>query len=91
MALTNDDIGKITEHVGAVVEEKIEEKQLLTKKDISYLPTKDDFYNKMDEVMGELKAIREETQVLSGLHEKVNDHEERFEIIENKLQIPNVS
>jgi hypothetical protein len=66
MALTNDDIGKITEHVGAVVEEKIEEKQLFTKKDISYLPTKDDFYNKMDEVMGELKAIREETQVLSG-------------------------
>lgn len=29
---------------------------------IKYLPTKDDFFTKMDEVMGELKAIREENE-----------------------------
>ena len=47
MALTMTDLDEI----GKVVDERIEEK-------IRNLPTKDEFFGKMDEVVGELKAIR---------------------------------
>lgn len=33
---------------------------------MKFLPTKDEFYTKMDEVMGELKAIREEMAIVTG-------------------------
>ncbi|OGM21014.1 hypothetical protein A2863_01090 [Candidatus Woesebacteria bacterium RIFCSPHIGHO2_01_FULL_38_9b] len=71
---------KDLDEVEKIVDERIEDKT-------RNLPTKDEFFGKMDEVMGELKLIREETSVLSGLHEKVNDHEERIEKIEKKLRI----
>lgn len=31
----------------------------IVREEIKHLPSKNDFYNKMDELMGELKAIRE--------------------------------
>ncbi len=49
ITLTQKDLDEIESLVKDTVEEKIK-----------HLPTKDDFYGKMDEVMGELKAIREE-------------------------------
>jgi len=55
---------------------------LATKEDISHLPTQDEFYTKMDEVMGELKDIREE-QALQSQH--LSDHEDRIEKIESHL------
>lgn len=36
------------------------------KEKVTHLPTKDQFYTKMDEVMGELKAIREEQTLITG-------------------------
>ena len=57
-------------------------------KKIAYLPTKGEFYNSMDKVMGELKAIREENIVLSYMKRQVNDHEDRIEMVEEKLNIP---
>jgi hypothetical protein len=65
------------------IEEAVETK-LVTKDDLSHLPTKDEFYGKMDEVMGELKAIREEFAVSSH---QVAEHGDRLEKIENKLGI----
>ena len=38
----------------------------IVKDEIKHLPSKDDFYGKMDEVMGELKTIREEITILGG-------------------------
>jgi len=46
---------------------------------ISNLPTKDEFYTKMDEVVGELAKMREENTLLGG---KVYDHEERIAALE---------
>ena len=43
---------------------------------------KDEFYGKMDEVMGELKTIREEVTVLGH---QVSDHDDRIEKIESHL------
>ena len=74
--LTQGNSGEIEK----IVEEKLEDKT-------SRLPTKDEFFGKMDEVMGELKTIRDEQGALSGINAKVNDHDERMVKIEKKLRI----
>ncbi|PJE67571.1 hypothetical protein COU95_01635 [Candidatus Shapirobacteria bacterium CG10_big_fil_rev_8_21_14_0_10_40_9] len=56
--------------------EKIVDKELEEK--IKFLPTKDEFYGKMDELMGEVKAIREEQAVISGYKDKLENHETRI-------------
>lgn len=86
MTLTNSDFKALSNLIDQRIEEKAET-VLATKDDIKHLPTKDEFYERMDKVMGELKAMREEITILSGLNGKVNDHEERIEKIENKLDI----
>lgn len=63
--LTQRDI----EEIDRLITEKLDEKTKL-------LPTKDDFFSKMDEVMGELKAIREE-HALQG--STVLDHSDQLE------------
>lgn len=42
-------------------------------------PTKDELFGKMDEVMGELKTIREE---LAATNSRLIDHEERIDCLE---------
>jgi hypothetical protein len=56
--LGNDDLKAIKGLLEITIDEVIEEKGLVTKEDISHLPTKVEFYAKMDEVVGELKTIR---------------------------------
>lgn len=63
--LTQRDIDEIDK----LITEKLDEKTKL-------LPTKDDFFSKMDDVMGELKAIREE-HALQG--SAVSDHSDQLE------------
>jgi hypothetical protein len=56
------------------IDEVIEEK----------LVTKDEFYTKMDEVMGELQTIREEQTLQSH---QLSDHSDRIEKIEAHLDM----
>jgi predicted nuclease with TOPRIM domain len=63
---------KDLEEIEKVVEEKLEEKLWL-------LPTKDEFFSKMDELMGELSAIRDEQTIIGH---QVSDHEERLSVLE---------
>jgi hypothetical protein len=79
--LDNDDIKAIKTLIEVAFDEQFEER--LDEK-LSHLPTKDEFYTKMDEVMGELKSIREEQAVQS---QHLSDHEDRIEKIENHLGI----
>jgi hypothetical protein len=81
--LDNDDLKAIKNLMQVTIDEAVEEK-LVTKEDLSHLPTKDEFYTKMDEVMGELKTIREE-QSLQSQH--LSDHNDRLEKIESHLGI----
>lgn len=84
MTLTNEDFKNIEKLIEVTLDEKLGvavEDGIATKVDISHLPTKDDFYGKMDEVMGELKAIREEHVVSSG---QIRDHEDRITHLEEK-------
>ena len=80
--LDGNDFQAIKELIEVPVEEVIERKELVTRGDLSHLPTKDEFYEKMDEIMGELKAIREEQTVQS---KHLSNHEDRLHKIESHL------
>jgi uncharacterized protein YigA (DUF484 family) len=84
MPLTPKDLNNIKSLVKVTLDEN---QKFVTKDDIKHLPTKEEFYGKMDEVMGELKVIREEQTILSGVNRKVNDLAERTVKIEHKLQL----
>lgn len=71
MTLTQVDLDEIEK----VVDEKIEDR-------ISNLPTKSEFFTRMDEVVGELKAIRENTTVQTH---QVSEHEDRITSLEEKI------
>jgi hypothetical protein len=50
--LDDDDLKAFKDLMQVTIEDAIESKGLVTKEDVSHLPTKDEFYTKMDEVMG---------------------------------------
>jgi hypothetical protein len=54
--LDSEDLKAIKDLIGVTIEDKLDER--LDAK-LSHLPTNDEFYTKMDEVMGELKVTRE--------------------------------
>jgi len=66
--LTQKDIDQIEE----IMDQKLDEK-------LKLLPTKDEFFTQMGEVMGELKAIREEHATQSH---RLSNHEDRIETLE---------
>jgi hypothetical protein len=80
MTLANSDFRDIKVLVKAVIDE---DETLVRKEDLKYLPSKKEFYNKMDEVVGELKAIREEHSMLSA--RVYDDHEPRIQKLEQLL------
>jgi hypothetical protein len=82
--LDQEDLKAIQNLIEVTVDEVIEKRELVTKSDLSHLPSKDEFYTKMDEVMGELKTIREEQTVQS---QHLSDHEDKIEKIESHLDI----
>lgn len=76
MTLTQVDLNEIETLVKTTVKEEI-----------SNLPTKDEFYGKMDEVMGEIKAVREEQAATAGI---LSSHEDRITKLEEKTGIASV-
>jgi len=79
--LDDQDLKAIRDLIDVELDQKLDEK--LGEK-LSHLPTKDEFYGKMDDVIGELKAMREEVSILSH---QVADHGDRLEKIENHVGI----
>jgi hypothetical protein len=84
MVLSDDDFKNLRDLMKAIMDE---DETIVRKEDIQNLPTKEEFFSKMDEVVGELKRVREEATILSDLNRKVNDSEFRIEKIEEKLNI----
>jgi len=74
--LNQVDIDLITRVLDDRLETKVRE---VVKEELGNFPTKDEFYNSMDQIMGELKATRQEQTILAG---KSSDHEERIESLE---------
>ena len=81
MTLTKKDLSAIRRIVEVTIDETLESK--LNEKLKNY-PSKEEFFDKMDEVMTELKAIREETTVLPS---QVGRNTKRIENIEDKLSL----
>lgn len=81
MTLTDEDLKAIKDLVKITIDEELEEK--LNEK-LKYFPSKEDFFEKMDEIMGELKAMRESQEILT--HKVYEDHEPRIKKIERRLQ-----
>ncbi len=54
------------------------------KASIKFLPSKEEFFTRMDKLSTELVQAREEREVQSY---RLSDHEDRLEIIETKLAI----
>jgi len=77
--LDSDDLKAFKALIEVTFDERLDEK--LDEK-LSHLPTKDEFYEKMDEVMGELKTVREEQAVQSH---QLSDHAGRLDKIESQL------
>jgi hypothetical protein len=62
-----------------------DEETLARKDDIKNLPTKDEFFTEMDELMKEVKTSREEQSMLSN---RVSIHSDQLERIEKHLDLP---
>lgn len=77
MSLTKQDLRLIEDVVDTKLEQKLEEK---LEEKLQFLPTKDEFYTKMDEVMGELQAIHEEVTVIGY---RVSQHSDQIATLEN--------
>jgi hypothetical protein len=70
----------ILEVIKQAVAEVFDEKDVITREDLKYLPSKEEYYKREDEMITELKAIREEITVQSG---QLSDHSDRIENLEN--------
>lgn len=70
----------IFETIKIAVKEVISESDLVTKKDLKYLPTKEEYYKRMDEMMAKLNKMETEFTVLNG---RVSDHSDRIENLED--------
>jgi hypothetical protein len=66
-----------TKEVSELIEEKLEEK-------IKLLPTKEEFFSRMDGLSGEVKDMREAQELHAGDHMEINDRQEK---IEKRLKI----
>ena len=73
MILTQADF----EEIEKMVDEKFEEQ-------LRNIPSKDEFFTKMDEVVGELKGIREEVTVVTH---QVSGHEDRITTLEKTVEL----
>ena len=84
MSLTNNDLKLIKNVMKVTIDEELDEK---LEEKVKYLPTREEFFDREDKIMNELKTVREEITILSDLNRKVNDNEERIEKVEKKLAI----
>jgi hypothetical protein len=71
----NDIFDTIKEAVKLVFEEM----QVTTKEDLKYLPSKDEYFEREDKMMGKLEKIEEELTILS---DHSSDHSDRIESLE---------
>jgi hypothetical protein len=83
--LDNDDLKAIKALMEVTIDEAIETKGVVTKADISHLPTKDEFYEQTGEILKRLTDVEEEKDVLSH---HVSGHSDRIEKIESHQGMP---
>lgn len=50
------------------IDQRLVEERKITQESISHLPTKDEFYEKMDQVLGEVQAMRQDFAAHKSMH-----------------------
>ncbi len=85
MTLTDNDLKAIKNLMEVTVDDAIDTKELVTKKDISHLPTKDEFYEETGKILKRLDDLEAEKDVLSH---QVSNHEDRIKDLESHLRPP---
>ncbi len=82
--LTLKDLLQIEKIVEDKLDEKLDER-------LKFLPTKEEFFSRMDKLMGELKAMREAFDLHTGQHRDINDavenHGTRIKILEKRVGV----
>jgi len=73
------DYSKLAEVIRLIIREEVPG---LIKQHTSHLPTKNEFYASQDELMTELKALRQTTELSSG---QISNHEIRLDHLESRL------
>ncbi len=71
-SLTEADIAKLIIRMKVVFPTPDEVRQIV-QEEIKLLPTKEEFFKRMDELMGEVKAMRETQELHSADHTRIND------------------
>jgi uncharacterized protein YaaR (DUF327 family) len=84
MAITDQEFLAFKDLMKETINEAIEEKGLVTREDISHLPTKDQFYAETSKIYKKLNDIEEANEILTH---RVYDHEDRITTVETKLNI----
>jgi hypothetical protein len=69
----------ILDLIKQAVVEVFEELDVITRKDLSYLPSKEEYFEREDKAMGKLKKIEEELSILS---DHSSNHSDRIEALE---------
>jgi hypothetical protein len=80
--LDDKDLLNIKNLMEVTIDEAIEKKELVSIKDISHLPTKDEFYEQTGKILKKLDSLEEEKDIISH---QVSRHEDRIMKIESHL------
>jgi len=81
--LSSIDIASLINAMKLVFPTRDEVRQIF-KEETKHLPSKDDFYTRMDKLSGEIQKVRDEQDLHAGQHRTIND---RFDTIEKRLGI----
>jgi hypothetical protein len=80
--LDDEDMKAIKDLMEVTIDEAIEKNELVTKSDISHLPTKDEFYEQTEKILKRLDDLEVDKDLLSH---RVSDHEDRITNLETKV------
>jgi hypothetical protein len=67
------------------------EKKFATKDDLKKYASKEDMVNFKDEILHEIKGLREEISIVIGYKDEIEDHDYRIERLEKHTKIPPVT
>ncbi|MBI4991274.1 hypothetical protein HZB96_04245 [Candidatus Gottesmanbacteria bacterium] len=72
--------------LNVLTQKDLEEIDKIVDGKIKFLPTKKEFFSKMDALMKEIKDLREEVTIVTSYKDQIEDHETRIVKIEEVLQ-----
>jgi len=68
-----------------------QDKKFATKDDLKMYATKNDMIDFKDEILHEIKSMREEVAIVTGYKDQIENHDYRIERLEKHTKIPPVT